>query len=385
MRRRTFFGVSSLILGSGAAQAQGTEALWDERVPMPKASELAELRGVRFSVIQAHEPERDGYGFLHGVALGWHKGKLYASWGHNKGRENTAGEQARGRVSADGGRTWGEVFDIDTGDAAAGLAVSHGAFLSHGGRLWAFLGAFYGSRTRVHTRAYVLREETGRWESRGTVVEGGFWPMAEPVRMSDGNWVMAGFVVGEGEPAAVAVSRGDDFTKWERVVIPRAAGLGTMWGESGVWVEGRSVVNVARYGAEARALVARSEDGGRRWSEMRASNLPMVTSKPYVGVLSTGQRYLIGTTAADTGKRRAPLTIAVSRRGGRSLEKVFRIRDAEMAGGAWDSHARANLAYPYAVEREGLLYVGYSNNGGRTGMNINSAEMAVIPVETLAV
>jgi hypothetical protein len=53
-----------------------------------------------------------------------------------------------------------------------------------------------------------------------------------------------------------------------------------------------------------------------------------------------------------------------------------------MAGGL-DSHPRANLSYPYAVEYRGALYVGYSNNGGRTGMNINSAELAVIPVAGL--
>ena len=367
----------------GAMAMWGEEApygLWNPAAPVPKAAELTEARGVRIYSIKAHEPAVDGgYGFLHGVGLAWHKGKLYASFGHNKGIENTAGEEARGRVSADGGRSWGPVFSFDS---AAGTTVSHGSFLSHRGRLWAFLGAFSGARERVHCRAYLLDERSGRWAFRGVAVEGGFWPMQEPLRMADGNWIMAGFKVGDGEPASVAISRGDDFTKWEHVVIPRGAAVKTMWGESTVIVRGRRVLNIARYGTEAMALVSTSDDAGRTWTPMRASNLPMVTSKPYAGVLCTGQRYLVATTTADTGKRRAPLTIAVSGKGEETFRRVYRIRGAEMAGGL-DSHPRANLSYPYAVEHRGALYVGYSNNGGRTGMNINSAELAVIPLASL--
>lgn len=374
------------LAASCTAQTTGSEALWDAALPVPRAAELAELRGVRFAVIKAHEPQRDGgYGFLHGVGLAWHKGKLYASFGHNRGIENTAGEEARGRISTDGGRMWGEVFTIDAGDRAADLAVSHGAFLSHRGALWAFLGAFYGARERVHTRAYTLDERSGKWQSRGVVVEGGFWPMQQPLRLRDGNWIMAGFQVGGGEPASVAISRGDDFMRWDHVVIPRDAAVKKMWGESTVIVQGQRVLNIARYGDEAMALSARSEDGGRTWTAMRPSNLPMVTSKPYAGTLSNGQHFLIGTTTADTGKRRAPLTIAVTRRRETVFRRIFRIRDAVFPTGPGDSHPRANLSYPYAVEHRGHLYVGYSNSGGRTGMNINSAELAGIPVASLRI
>jgi hypothetical protein len=59
--------------------------------------------------------------------------------------------------------------------------------------------------------------------------------------------------------------------------------------------------------------------------------------------------------------------------------------------GPGESHERASLSYPYAIEHEGHLYVGYSNNGGNVGRvgegrelwNNNSAELAVIPVEAL--
>jgi hypothetical protein len=353
----------------GAAEAP---ALWGGSAAAPGAGELEDAAGARFHVIKAHEPERDGgYRFLHGVGLAWHQGKLYASFGHNKGIENTSGEEGRFRVSADGGRTWGEVYGIDSGEEAPDLAVSHGSFLSHEGRLWAFLGAFHGARERVHTRAYVLKADGVSWERKGTVIGGGFWPMQEPLRLPGGDWIMAGLMVGNGDPAAVAISRGSDFTQWQLAAVPRAAGVGKMWGESTVIVEGRRILIISRYGAEAMALVSASEDGGRTWSEMLPSNLPMVTSKPYAGTLSTGQRYLIGTTTA------------VSAAGGGPFRRIFRIRDAVFPSGPGESHPRAALSYPYAVEHEGHLYVGYSNNGGRTGMNLNSAELAVVPVASL--
>jgi hypothetical protein len=117
----------------------------------------------------------------------------------------------------------------------------------------------------------------------------------------------------------------------------------------------------------------------------------MATSKPYTGMLSTGQRYLICTTTADSGGRRSPLTIALSRLGEEMFSKVFLIRHALFPDGPGESHSNAKLSYPYAVEHNGKLYVGYSNSGGGAGRvgegrelwNNNSAELAVIPIDGL--
>ena len=240
---------------------------------------------------------------------------------------------------------------------------------------------------RIHTRAYTLDEATGDWQAKGVMVDGGFWPMQEPLQMDDGNWIMSGFA---GGLPGVAISHGDDLTQWDLVVIPKDPSVGRIWGESTVM--SRTHINVSRYGEQAVALVAVSEDYGRTWTPSKPSNLPMATSKPYAGTLSTGQHYLICTTTADSGGRRYPLTIALTRPSETEFSQIFRIRDAEHAGPG-ESHPRAALAYPYAVEREGHLYVGYSNSGGGAGRegsgrelwNNNSAELAVIPITSLAV
>jgi len=366
--------------------ADNPRELWDNSKLVPKTAEILPLQDVTFHVIKKHEPEKDGYPWLHGVGLAWHKGKLYASFGHNKGAENTASEEARGRVSEDGGQTWGDVFTIDTGTDAPDLAVSHGVFLSYGGTLWAFHGAFYGRMGRIHTRAYTLDETTGKWQPKGVVIEGGFWPLNQPVKMTDGNWIMPGIRARQyseknTNPAAVAISHGDDFTKWDLITIPAPPGI-KMWGESAIVVDGPRVLNIARYGEKAQALAATSADHGRTWTASAPSNLPMATSKPCAGVLSNGQRYLICTTTADSGGRRSPLTIAVTRLGESLFSKVFIIRPAVFPEGPGESHARAALSYPCATEHNGKLYVGYSNSGGRGG-NHNSAELAVIPIQNL--
>lgn len=358
--------------------------LWDDSQKLAEAKDLPVLHGVEFHVIKKWDKAADGYTFLHGVGLAWHKGKLYASIGHNRGAENTVSEEAQYRVSEDGGKTWSELRVIDAGEEAD-LAVSHGVFLSHGGKLWAFHGAYYNHMERIHTRAYSFDESSGQWVKHGVVLENGFWALNQPVKMSDGNWIMAGISAGKYSnngvfPAAVAISHGDDFTKWDFVGIPVPEGT-RLWGESSIIVHGASVLNIARYGGKALALTAKSTDDGRTWSTMAESNLPMTTSKPAAGMLSTGQHYLVCTTAANNGGRRFPLTIALSEPGKEVFSKVFVIRHAEHSGGG-ESNAKAALSYPCATEHEGKLYIGFSNNGGRGG-NHNSAEMAVIPVKAL--
>lgn len=363
--------------------------LWDSKRAVPKVAELESLDNVRFSVIKPYEFSTDGYRFLHGVALCFHNNRLYASFGHNQGGENTSSEQARWCVSDDLGLSWSRVETMDAG-TEENLGISHGAFLSHDGQLWAFMGAYRGTMKDVHTRAYTFEESTQQWQPKGVVIKQGFWPMQQPVRLVNGNWMMAGLKVGHGNPAVVALSEGDDFTKWKVVTIPRAD-QSKMWGESAVIVSGNRVLNISRYGAQAKALFSISEDSGKNWSLMKPGNLPMTTSKPCAGRLSNGQNYLICTTTADSGGRRSPLTIAVTSAGEFTFRKIFLIRRSLFPEGPGESHPKAKLSYPYAVEHKGKLYVGYSNDGGKVGRvgtgrelwNNNSAELAVIPIEEL--
>jgi len=210
--------------------------------------------------------------------------------------------------------------------------------------------------------------------------------MNEPVKMADGNWIMPGFAAGSDSsqgvfPAAVAISHGENFMKWEFVRIPVAEDVKRMWGESAIIVNGETIYNIARYGGDAAALVAVSQDFGRTWTPSSISNLPMATSKPASGVLSTGERYLVCTTAKNNGNQRTPLTIALSKPGENHFSKVFVIRRSRHEGRPGESAGRLGRFYSCTAEYDGKLDVGDSNNGGRRG-NLNSAELAVIPIES---
>ena len=387
--------ITALLLATSVLHAAGEPGtLWDPSRPVPKRSELIQIPGVRFSVIKPYEFQKDGYRFLHGVALAWYKERLFASFGHNKEGENTPAEEARYCVSEDDGKTWGEVRTIDSG--RDGIGISHGVLAVHQGNLWSFNGSYHRGYVDTATRAYIYNDD-GRWEPKGPIIEGGFWPLQTPTKMADGNWIMSGVRLDKFRhkgtyPPAVAISHGDDFMKWDLVVIPVLADA-NIWGESGVILNGKQVINIARYGAEAKALMAISEDCGRTWTESRPSNLPMATSKPCAGTLSNGQSYLIDTTTADSGGRRAPLTIAVTPPGKTVFSKIFVIRGSEFPEGPGESHPKAYLSYPDAVEHNGYLYVGYSNSGGNAGRvgtgtqlyNTTSAELAVIPIKNIEV
>ena len=304
--------------------------------------------------------------------LAWHKGKLYASFGHNKGEENTVTEEARYRVSEDGGKTWSDVKTIDVGTEEPDLAVSSGVFCSQGDTLWAFHGAFYGKMGKIHTRAYSLDEATGEWTKHGVVVEDGFWPLNQPVKMDDGNWIMPGgsFGVYSNEPSSPRRSRSATAT------ISRS---GTSSGSSRTRRSSACGASPRSSWTARRSTTSPATAAGRgRWSrsakttaapgpQPRISNLPMATSKPAAG--HPQHRAALPRLHHRGGQRRQ--TYAADHRrvqaGRRTIRQVFVIRKSQNPGHPGESADHLGLSYPYAIEHEGKLYVGYSNNGGRRG------------------
>lgn len=350
-------------------QTQAAEPfqLWTGAGPVPKAAELPFAEAVQIHDIAppTREPESNGRIWRKGADVIWHKGVLHASFGWNDKfdtqGENSPGESCVWLTSNDGGKTWSDLRFIACGDEKGG--ISHGVFLSHAGRLWSFNGAFTGKFGKVRTLAFVLNEESGEWEPKGEVVGAGFWALQKPMKLPDGNWLMSGARVGGPHPAAVAISHGEDLLKWDLVVIPEAPGK--MWGESSVIRDGDRLLNIARYGADYVALAAVSADWGRTWTPSTPSNLPMTTSRPYTGRLSSGQPYLVCTSAADVTNRRNPLTIAVGTPGAATFSRIFKLDDV------------GSMMYPGCDEHDGKLTIGYTRGF--------SPQLAFVPVSSLAV
>lgn len=342
--------------------------LWDGDWA-PSEADQPFVPGTKYVILRQRQPEVDGYGFLHGVALAFFGDRLYATYGHNRGKENTISEEAHFKTSDDGGLTWSAEGVISAGTEAEGL--SHGSFLVHDGKLWAFVPRFglgQGQFPRLQTEAFILEGE--RWVSQGLVAEG-FWPLLEPQRLPDGNWFSAG--CDQNWRGAVALSHGDDLRHWDTVHLPVGNRVLT---EATAWVGAGEIVVVMRNQSPVdpdgtTAAVCISKDGGRTWSDPQDSNFPMVTSKPYAGVLSTGQRYLLCNLSHSHPNQRHTLGLAVSRPGETKLCRIWRL------------DAGRGMSYPYAIEHEGKLYVGYSWTE-EPGMNQNSAKLAIVPVAALA-
>lgn len=347
--------------------------VWKKSVELPSVSELKKIPSERIT-IKPFEPEKDGYVFLHGVALVKFKEKMYCSWAHNKIRENSDDEEVNYAVSDDNGKTWSNCI---RGRCASenNIAVSHGAFLVHNEKLYFFAPQYKGQLGKeiMNMAAFVFDEEKETFQYCGVAMNERFWPMCEPILMENGNYIMAGIYVASDynspdNTAAVAISRGHDIMHWDIVKLERAENV-SVWGECSVIANGSFISLYCRErSGKLKALYSESFDFGNTWTKIDLSNLPMIDSKPYAGVLSTGNRYLI-CSCANGITQRNPLTIALSKKGEEKFSKIFIIDEGK------------TLSYPYAIEFENKLYVAYSSS--TQGANRNSAELAIIDIADL--
>ena len=178
------------------------------------------VEGVRHQTI--HKASEDGYRFLHGAAISHHKGVMYANWANSPVHEKRDHSKTlRGRRSTNNGKTWSEVEVIGSGFDGA-ERHSHGVLFVHQQRLWTIAARFgVGTPGRrfngLKGEAFVLNERTDQWQSKGVVMNN-CWPYDEPARMANGDFITGGQDK-DGLPV-VAISRGDDFTRWDSVLIP---------------------------------------------------------------------------------------------------------------------------------------------------------------------
>ena len=299
-----------------------------------------------------------------------HKGVLYANWANSPVNENGPQETLQGRRSKDGGVTWSELEVIGPGFEGP-ERHSHGILFAHQGELWTICSRFGVGKTGrrfpgLQAEAFVLDEQTDRWKSRGIVMKN-CWPYDEPVRMPNGNYITGGQDK-DGLPV-VAISRGDDLTQWDSVLIPFDRRLKPSFAETTVWSEGDRVIAVIRGGGEI-AWVATSDDYGRTWAKAGPSNLPMPRAKAYLGKLSSGQLYLL----SNLGNRDT-LVISVSEPGEQTMSRMWRVRHGKSIPPRFSGNAKGKQwSYPYGYEHDGKLYVVYSIGKEDCGLSVLSVK-----------
>jgi len=328
-----------------------------------------------------HRAVQGEYQFLHGPAVVWFQGEIFASWANSPIDENSAAEVLRFSSSLDGGLTWMPPGMIGPGDPGR-ESHSHGSFHIHDGGLLAYAARYTGAATDgnggptfpdLRMELFAYDEAMRSWTTRGIVADG-FWPLDEPKRLPGGGWLLGG--LDAWERPVVARSQGSRVAAtWAVTRLPVAAPAKLRFAETSVFIAGGLIRAVVRNTKASVALVSTSEDDGLTWSELVPSRFPMGTAKPCAGTLSTGQPFLV----CNLFEGRNILGIAVGRPGSPYLEKVWRIRDGVSEQPRFPGRAKSpQWSYPYAFEHGGSLYVVYS-------VGKEDCEMSVIPLETLQI
>jgi len=355
-----------------------TLQVWDATVPFPPFDEMPDLAVVTQVAVERAQP--DGFHYLHESTVAWHKGLLHLGWANHRILEmNEVEEQLRGRTSTDGGLTWSPATDWAVPSVGGSESYNHPVMLSHEGTLWGFFTRWESKQPRAEI--FTLDEKSGKWTPKQAHIPG-FIPFCPPRKLRDGNWIIGG-ELGWCE-SAVALSHGDDFTKWDVVQLPRPADIQLLFPETALVDRGDELLALCRPKGARTAPASVSRDGGRTWKPLRLSNLPLAESKPLAGTLSTGQHYLIFNNL-DAGGR-SLLSIAVTAPGGRTFCRVWKIRHQQFpkrrllggrAGGSLVGEP-TEWSYPAAVEQDGKLYVSYTQGK-------EDCALSIIPLTALAV
>ncbi len=375
--------------------------IWDRRIPFPAAEDMEDLDAVTHVAVERAQAE--GYHYLHESAMAFHQGVLHLGWANHRVAEfNICDELLRGRRSADGGLTWGKPQTWVQRPDSGSISFNHPVLCAAQGKLWGFFVRWDGDMTtrraiaegltccdrggpQPSTELFVFDDDRQAWTSQHVVIPG-FLSFGAPIRLRNGNWLVSGEL--SWYEAAVAISDGDDWTRWRVVQIPRPAEIDLLFPETTVIDQGHRLLAIVRPKGAQTASASESTDGGESWPPLRLSNFPLSESKPLGRRLSTGQHIMV-TCGMETG--RSLLSIAVGEPGAATFSRIWKIRHQQyprrrffpgyLVGGKIQGDTRGaatEWSYPAAVEHDGKLYVSYTQGK-------EDCVLSIIPLTSLAV
>lgn len=325
--------------------------------------------------INVHTAEEDGYHFLLGASIIKFGDVWVCAYGQSLEKENDANTRFACKYSYDNCKTWSD--EVVIADTEGEYSRGHGVLYNDGETLWAFCPKAKYNGTDVFENldftmeAYTLSLETMTWTLQGTACDDGFWPLCEPIALSNGTLLIAGLECDSGtDQAAVAIADADDPMNFEMIVIPNESEI-KLWGETTVVDYGDRLVAYVRTRSSGVAAVSESTDFGRTWSSLALSDMEVSGSKMYGGTLSTGSRYLI----YNYGGTREKLVIAIGNPDGSyGFHNIYLIKSGYEKQSQFGFSKQ--WAYPYAVEEDGYLYVVYAENK-------EDCELSIIPISSL--
>lgn len=312
------------------------------------------------------------FSFMHDAAIAAFEGRLFTAWYNSAKGEMVGATRIAGRISSDGGRTWGPVQVFAADPSGRELYVPP-AFLNDGKDLWLFYSRMSGPDL---IEGVVAR----RWDAlRGSFVEAArfalpFLPNTSGQRLDDGRWMFGGRVASAFgrkplSPAVMISDTADPAGKWHVRAIagetyaaggktsPFACPETALVAEGGVWT-----AFVRTHGATpdgCQSLRYRSADGGETWTGPFPAGVRLEQVKATAGTLADGRHYLLGNEQTWPRRPRDRLSLWLSAKGTLDFKPAAVLRDG------FDPRlgCRGFWHYPAAVEAFGRLHVVFT--GGK--------------------
>jgi hypothetical protein len=351
--------------------------VWDPAVPFPTPQEMPELDIVTHVTVE--RAKRGGYHYLHEAAIAWHRDRFYACWANHPEKETgDYDELIRGCTSVDAFH-WSEATIWIQAPFIGGKSHNQPTLFTHNDKLYLFLTCWREEHIPA-TEVFILNDNTGEWEWQEEATIPVFVAFCSPQRMDNGNWIIGGS--SHWKEAAVAISDGDNFLKWTKVIIPRDDNIILIYPETSVVDKGNGELLAfcrppQNEPIELTAPIAKSHDYGQTWTTLELSNFPLAPSQPFAGTLSTGHKYLLTNNLED---KRCLLTIALTDSDGKGLFRhIFKVRHQQWPQIRLFAPGKpTQLAYPNVIEHNGNLYIIYSEGK-------EDCALSIVPIEVLNV
>jgi len=369
------------------ANQQNAFEIWDASHPFPDMQTMQEP--ARITHIQIEQAKAGGFHYLHESSCAFHKDQLFVAFAnHPTVERNIEDEVIRGRISKDAGMIFSETQMWMAAPQTGGCSFNHPVLSTHQDKLWGFFTRWEKDVEKPRTEIFQYSDASNQWQPIQKHIPT-FVPFHPPMQMKDGNWIMGGESFWF--DAAVAISDGNDWSKWKLAVIPRTDELKLVYPETALIDQGDRILAFCRPRQDGLGLVSVSEDCGKTWTTLAPSNYPMRSSQPCAGLLSTGQHFLI-TDYYDVDRHL--LMIALTEPGGKTFKKALKIRHQayplRRLFGGYDIGDISNpntptkvgteteWSYPSAVEHKGNLYISYTQGK-------EDCVMSIIPISALTV
>ena len=288
--------------------------------------------------------------------------RVIAAW---SARSSDGRLVVRGRVSSDGGKTWGEESPFAADPA---LSVGLPAFAADGKNLWLFSARMSGDRTPQDVLVARFDPAKGAFVS-AAVLPQPFLPNGAAVRLTDGRFALPGRAVtsekGRQVPAVLVSASGRIDGVWKRrEIAPWRYWRDTTFASPETTLlreDDGCLVAFVRPGREdkgrtARPLAYRSSDETVNWDGPIFHNLPILGIKATAGNLSDGRRYVI----ANEGKSRTRLTLYLAEPGARAFTRRILLCDGpSQYASAWESDGKLHVVYTAGGNEHRCVYLAF--------------------------